>query len=139
MSSLGDLLTMFREVPLGFVDKSGEPEEEEDDSLQFSDVKKKEKGDAPLFQVDIFFQAPDAIEFAPSGTDFSQRIDATISEFVNMLKMVPATHLHAHRSPMLPPPHRHTTHPYHTLTRKSTHHRSAHSYHRSASSVTPSR
>ena len=42
----------------------------------------------PLFQVDIEFQAPDAIEFSPSGHEFAQRIDATISDFVNMLKTV---------------------------------------------------
>ena len=38
------------------------------------------------FLVDIYFQQPDSIEFSPSAADFSTRIDATISEFVNMLK-----------------------------------------------------
>lgn len=38
--------------------------------------------------MDIDFQLPDSIEFSPSGLDFSQRIDATITDFVNMLKMV---------------------------------------------------
>ena len=90
MSSLGDLLTMFRGVPLGLIVKAAEEEVVEEDTLQFSEVKKEEKDDAPLFVVDIYFQVPDAIEFMPSGTDFSQRIDATISDFVNMLKMVRA-------------------------------------------------
>lgn len=40
------------------------------------------------FQVDIYFQSPDSIEFSPTGQEFSVRIDSTISEFVNMLKMV---------------------------------------------------
>ena len=39
-------------------------------------------------QVDIEFQAPDQIEFSPSGHEFAHRIDATIGDFVNMLKTV---------------------------------------------------
>ena len=31
-------------------------------------------------------QAPDAIEFSPSGNEFSAQLDSTISEFVSMLK-----------------------------------------------------
>ena len=36
--------------------------------------------------MEVYFQAPDAIEFSPSGNEFSAQLDATISEFVSMLK-----------------------------------------------------
>ena len=74
MGSLGDLLTMFNEVPYGYVEKATDEEPQ------------REAGDGALFLVDIYFQQPDSIEFSPSAADFSTRIDATISEFVNMLK-----------------------------------------------------
>ena len=52
---------MFREVPLGYVDKSNEPEEEEEDQFAVAGGAKKDDKDSPLFQVDIYFQSPDSI------------------------------------------------------------------------------
>ncbi len=89
MSSLGDLHHLFESVAPGYVEKKAEEEEEEPDSLLLN-PKSSSKSDKPqpLFQVDIEFQAPDSIEFSPSGHEFAQRIDATIGDFVNMLKTV---------------------------------------------------
>ena len=41
-----------------------------------------------LFSVDIEFHEPESIEFSPSGHEFALRIDATINDFVGMLKTV---------------------------------------------------
>ena len=70
----------------------GAAEAEEDDSLVLDKkAAEKKKESAPLFQVEVYFQAPDSIEFSPSGNEFSLRLDGTISEFVNMLKTMVGT------------------------------------------------
>jgi hypothetical protein len=82
---------MFESVVPGYVIKQAEEEEEEPDSLMLqpkSAAAKSAGKQQPLFQVDVSFQAPNSIEFSPSGHEFAQRIDATISDFVNMLKTV---------------------------------------------------
>ena len=85
MSSLDDLLTMFKDVPLGYKEPpTAEELAAEEELLLVS--KNAVKKDTPLFQVEVYFQAPDAIEFSPSGNEFSAQLDATISEFVSMLK-----------------------------------------------------
>ena len=90
MSSLADLQYLFDSVTPGYVPPrtdEDEEQEEEEDFLSKGTEKKEEKSQC-LFSVDIEFQAPDSIEFSPSGHEFAQRIDATISDFVNMLKTV---------------------------------------------------
>jgi len=91
MSSLYDLLKMFKDVPLGYVEPKAEGEEEEEDTLLDAKAKEAKAATSPLFQVEVYFQAPDAIEFSPSGNEFSMRLDGTISEFVNMLKTMVGT------------------------------------------------
>jgi len=91
MSSLDDLLRMFKDVPLGYVEPAAADAEEEDSLVLDKKAAEKKKESAPLFQVEVYFQAPDAIEFSPSGNEFSLRLDGTISEFVNMLKTMVGT------------------------------------------------
>ena len=87
MSSLGDLQYLFDSVSPGYVPPKMEEEEEEPEQPVFGGKAKKEESQC-LFSVDIEFAAPDSIEFSPSGHEFAQKIDATISDFVNMLKTV---------------------------------------------------
>ena len=73
MSSLDDLLTMFKDVPLGYKEPpTAEELAAEEELLLVS--KNAVKKDTPLFQVEVYFQAPDAIEFSPSGNEFSAQV-----------------------------------------------------------------
>ena len=89
MSSLSDLLYMFESVKPGYHEPPVLTEEEKAElEKMLAKGKKPPVKDKPLFQVDIYFQAPDAIEYSPSAHEFSHRIDATIMDFVNMLMTV---------------------------------------------------
>jgi dynein heavy chain len=89
MSSLSDLLYMFESVKPGYHEPPVLTEEQKAElEKMLAKGKKPPVKDKPLFQVDIYFQAPDAIEYSPSAHEFSHRIDATIMDFVNMLMTV---------------------------------------------------
>eukprot|EP00965_Chrysotila_dentata_P058414 1937353-Pleurochrysis_carterae.AAC.1 len=76
MSSLGDLLTLFRGDDTSHAELTDSAADGED----------APRDGAPLFQVDIFFEEPDIIDCEPSGNQLSASIDATVSDFVWMLK-----------------------------------------------------
>jgi len=86
MSSLRDLLTMFEEVPAGYVDATARAAAlaAAEEAAEAAGKKFVRKVESPLFEVDIYYETD--IAFEPARHELARAIDSTVLEFVNMLK-----------------------------------------------------